>query len=63
MGEGALAATLREARFEGAQLRLRLALADGSELVALRPAQLRVPGLGEACALGWEAGAGLVFPA
>ncbi len=63
MGEGALAATLREAVFQGAQVRLSLALADGVVLLARRPAGLRLPAVGEACAVGWDTGQALVFPA
>ncbi len=62
MGDGALAATLKEARLEGGRVRLRLGLGDGSELLALRPAGLRLPAVGEFCAVAWDAGAGLVFP-
>jgi len=63
MGEGALAATLREVTFQGGQVRLVLALADGQALLARRPAGLRLPALGEACAVGWDTGQALVFPA
>jgi putative spermidine/putrescine transport system ATP-binding protein len=63
MGEGALAATLREAVFQGGQMRLSLALADGLVLLARRPVGLRLPALGEACAVGWDTGQALVFPA
>jgi putative spermidine/putrescine transport system ATP-binding protein len=63
MGEGALAATLREAVFQGGQMRLTLALANGQVLLARRPTGLRLPALGEACAVGWNTGQALVFPA
>ncbi len=63
MGEGALAATLRQAVFQGGQVRLDLDLAGGQVLLARRPAGLRLPAPGEACAVGWETGQALAFPA
>ncbi len=63
MGEGALAATLVEAVFQGGQVRLRLALAGGATLLARRAAGLRLPALGEPCAVAWNTAHALVFPA
>ena len=63
MGEGALAATLLEAVFLGSQIRLRLALAGGGELLARRPAGLRLPSPGDTCAVAWNTSQAIVFAA
>jgi putative spermidine/putrescine transport system ATP-binding protein len=62
MGEGALSATLTEAVQQGPVTRLRLVLPDGTELLARRPTGLRLPGLGQPCAVAWDMGHALAFP-
>jgi putative spermidine/putrescine transport system ATP-binding protein len=62
VGPGALAARLVEALFQGDHIRLRLALADGTELVAKRPVTDAVPSPGSAIGIGWDTAQARAFP-
>jgi len=62
LGEGALPATLREAIFLGDHVRLRLALGDGGEILAKRPAGGgALPEPGGPAAIAWPEGAAFAF--
>jgi putative spermidine/putrescine transport system ATP-binding protein len=64
LGEGAMAAMLREAIFQGDHLRLKLALGDGGEILAKRPAGGgALPQPGSVASVAWEAGHALAFAA
>ena len=64
MGEGALDATLIEARFLGGTYRLRLLIGSGASLVVIRPAAAGLRGLavGRAAAIAWQPHHALAFP-
>lgn len=62
LGEGALPAVLTEAIFLGDHVRLRLALGDGGEILAKRPAGLgALPEPGGPAAVAWPEGAAFAF--
>jgi hypothetical protein len=62
LGEGALPATLQEAIFLGDHVRLRLALGDGGEVLAKRPAGTGgLPEPGGPAAIAWPEGAAFAF--
>jgi putative spermidine/putrescine transport system ATP-binding protein len=62
LGAGALPAVLREAIFLGDHVRLRLAVGDGGEVLAKRPAGLgRLPEPGGPAAIAWPEGAAFAF--
>ena len=64
LGEGAMPAVLREAIFQGDHVRLKLALGDGGEVVAKRPAGgVALPEPGSVASVAWEAGHALAFAA
>ncbi|WP_338661436.1 ABC transporter ATP-binding protein [Pararoseomonas sp. SCSIO 73927] len=60
MGEDAVAARLIEARFAGGEVRLRLSIGEGGELVAHRPPGLPLPELGEEASIAWDLAAARV---
>ncbi|MBP0491366.1 ABC transporter ATP-binding protein [Pararoseomonas indoligenes] len=60
MGEDAVAARLIEARFAGGEVRLRLAIGEGGELVAHRPTGLPLPQPGEEASIAWNLSAARV---
>ncbi|MCR0982965.1 ABC transporter ATP-binding protein [Roseomonas pecuniae] len=60
MGEDAVAARLVESRFAGGQVRLRLAVGEGGELVAHRPPGLPLPEPGEVASIAWNLSAAQV---
>ena len=59
--EDAVPARLLEARFAGDHLRLRLAIGEGGELVAHRPAGLPLPAPGEEAAIAWDLPAARIY--
>jgi putative spermidine/putrescine transport system ATP-binding protein len=62
LGEGALPATVTEAIFLGDHVRLRLALGDGGEVLAKRPAGIAaLPQPGGPAAVAWPEGAAFAF--
>ncbi len=62
LGEGALPAVLTEAIFLGDHVRLRLALGDGGEILAKRPAGIgALPEPGGPAAVAWPEGAAFAF--
>ena len=62
LGEGALPAVLIEAIFLGDHVRLRLALGDGGEILAKRPAGIAaLPEPGGPAAIAWPEGAAFAF--
>jgi putative spermidine/putrescine transport system ATP-binding protein len=62
LGEGALPAAVTEAIFLGDHVRLRLALGDGGEVLAKRPAGLgSLPAPGGPAAVAWPEGAAFAF--
>ena len=61
MGEGALAAALRDAIFLGDHVRLLLELGRGGVLVAKRPAGSRVPRVGGPASVAWDPYAAFAF--
>ncbi len=64
LGEGALPATLLEAIFLGDHVRLRLAVGDGGEVLAKRPAGAgALPEPGGPAAIAWGEGAAFAFRA
>ncbi|MFC3126602.1 ABC transporter ATP-binding protein [Pseudoroseomonas globiformis] len=64
LGEGALAARLTEAIFQGDHLRLRLSLGEGGELLAKRTVGGGpVPEIGAIAAVAWDANQALAFSA
>jgi putative spermidine/putrescine transport system ATP-binding protein len=65
MGEDALDATLLEVLHLGEQIRLRVLLGSGAELVVKRPAAAGTRGLtlGKTVAIAWQAGHAAVFAA
>jgi putative spermidine/putrescine transport system ATP-binding protein len=62
LGEGALPAVLTEAIFLGDHVRLRLAVGDGGEVLAKRPAGIgALPEPGGPAAIAWPEGAAFAF--
>ncbi|WP_198373733.1 ABC transporter ATP-binding protein [Roseomonas rosulenta] len=62
LGEGALPAVVTEAIFLGDHVRLRLAMGDGGEMLAKRPAGMgALPAPGGPAAIAWPEGAAFAF--
>jgi ABC-type Fe3+/spermidine/putrescine transport system ATPase subunit len=61
MGEDAVPARVVESAFCGEQVRLRLTIGDGGELIAHRPAGLPLPEPGGIASVAWNVGAARVY--